>query len=123
MDVQINPDAMAALVSKAILEGIDNEQRNLLLEQAVTALVTPVKNERWSTDPGKTPLQEAFARAAQVVVNKVAMELVEANEEFAARVRDLIGEAIAVAAESDYGLKEKVGRAVADALLEWKRDR
>lgn len=122
MDVRIDADAMTAVVSRAILDGISTEQRDLLLEQAVTALVTPQKTNSWDR-AGTTPLQDAFARAAQTVVNKVAMEMVEANEEFTQRVRDLVGEAIAVAAETDYDLKDKVGRAVAGALLEWKASR
>lgn len=122
MDVKIDTEAMTAVVSRAILEGISTEQRDLLLEQAVTALVTPAKTNSWDRT-GTTPLQNAFNLAAQTVVNKVAFEMVEANEPFARRVRDLVGEAIATAAETDYDLKEKVGRAVADALLDWKRNR
>ena len=120
MDVKIDTEAMTAVVSRAILEGISTEQRDLLLEQAVTALVTPKKVNSWDRD-GVTPLQEAFARAAQATVNRVAYEMVETNEAFVARIREMIGEAIAAAAEEDYNLKEKVVQAVAGAVIDWKR--
>jgi hypothetical protein len=123
MDVKIDADAMTAVVSRAILEGISTEQRDLLLEQAVTALVTPVKKDRYSLDPATTPLQEAFRLAAQRVVNQVATEMVEANPEFVAKVHEMVGEVIVKAAEEDYGLKSKIQYAVAEALISWKHDR
>ena len=124
MDVKIDAEAMSAVVSRAILEGVSSEQRDLLLEQAVKALVTPPQRESWRAGPpDPTPLQGAFDRAAQTVVNKVAMEMVGENEEFAQRVRELVGEAISVAADRDYDLKAKIGCAVADALIDWKQGR
>lgn len=120
MDVKIDADAMSMVVSKAILEGISAEQKEALLEQAVTALITPVQRDRYSTTPAKTPLQEAFEDAARRAVQTVAYEMVEANTAFNARVREMVGEAIATAAVDDYDLKSRVTTAVAGALVDWK---
>lgn len=112
-DIKIDTAAMNQIVSKAILEGIDDNQKQAILEQAVQALITPKKdNYGRNTD---TPLQRAFDSAVGSVVYQVAREFVEENQELRAKVREMVAQAMATALESPG---TKLQGAVRDAVAE-----
>lgn len=121
-EIKIESDAMQAIVSKAILEGIDAGQRQAILEQAVGALIKPQGGDRYGHDKS-TPLQDAFDAAVRGVVHEVAREVVTDNPELRAKVRALVEEAMAAALDKGSDLRERVASAVAGAVLNsWERD-
>lgn len=116
-DIKIESDAMNAIVSKAILEGIDADQKQAILEQAVNALIKPRQTSTYSRET-TTPLQDAFELAVQQTVGQVAREMVSENQELLAKVRELVTDAMAEAVKEPYTkLREAVNRAVADSIV------
>lgn len=78
-NINLDGEAMQAVVSKAILEGISQDQKLSLVEQAINYLVTaPPAPAYGRTQP--TPLQSAFNRAVEAVSTKVVMEIIQAEE-------------------------------------------
>lgn len=120
MDVKIDAEAMQSVVAKALMEGISTEQRDLIMEQAVKALITPPKNSYGRVD-GQTPLQDAFDMAATSAVRTLAREAIEKHPEFRERVDAMLGEAITNALQgSEYDLRIKVQEAVIQAVLDFR---
>lgn len=112
--INIESEALQAIVSKAILEGIDADQKQAILEQAVSALIKPQGERRYGVEP-TTPLQDAFDLAVRSVVNSVAREVVEENQELRAKVREMVSQAMASALENPG---TKLQGAVRDAVAE-----
>lgn len=116
-DIKIDADAMTAIVSKAILEGIDADQKQAILQQAVDSLLKPYKVDRYGSET-TTPLQAAFSTAVQQTVGQVAREMVSENQELLAKVRELVTQAMADAVKEPYTkLRENINRAVADSIV------
>lgn len=117
-EIKIESDAMQAIVSKAILEGIDADQKQAILEQAVAALIKPRGEKRYGMPDPTTPLQDAFDTAVRSVVNQVAREFVEENQELRAKVREMVAQAMATALDSPgTKLQGAVRDAVADNIV------
>jgi hypothetical protein len=117
-EIKIESDAMQAIVSKAILEGIDGDQRQAILEQAVAALITPRGERGYGRPEPTTPLQDAFDAAVRGVVNEVAREVVVDDPALRDKVRELITSAMADAVKEPYTkLSDAVRTAVADNIL------
>lgn len=115
-DIKIDSNAMNAIVSKAILEGIDADQKQALLEQAVAALIKP-RGDNYGRN-ATTPLQDAFDNAVVRTCNQLADELVSSNQLLLTKVRELITEAMAQAVKEPYTkLRENVNRAIADSIV------
>lgn len=116
----IDATAMKTVVSKAIMESISQEQRDVILEQAVAKLITPTKvNTGYRTEDGPSPLQEAFDRAVVQAANTAVRELIEERPEFQTKVRAAVADAIDKLIEGDYNLASKVGSAVGSAVTDW----
>lgn len=116
-EIKIESDAMQTIVSKAILEGIDADQKQAILEQAVNALIKPRTTGGYNSKP-TTPLQDAFDLAVERTVNQIATEMVSGNEPLLAKVRELVTDAMAEAVKEPYTkLRENVNRAVADSIV------
>lgn len=89
MNVNVDPAAMQALVTKALFEGMTQEQKDSLITQALTALMTSsVRKNHWDPQP-LSPLQEAFNNAASVIARQVAIRRLETDEQFKASVEQL----------------------------------
>lgn len=125
------PEMMQQIVSKALIEGMGQEVRDSLIEQAVQALLVPTKiNTYDARATGPTPIQTAFDNAARSAVNQVAREVLEEDETFKARVKELMLDAVAQAlsdpASSGYStLREEIVAAVAGVIgrADVKKDR
>lgn len=116
-DIKIESDAMNAIVSKAILEGIDADQKQAILQQAVDGLIKPRKISNYSSET-TTLLQEAFDHAVRSVVNEVARQVVSENTELRDKVREMVVQAMAAALENPgTKLQGAVRDAVADNIV------
>lgn len=114
-EIKIESDAMQAIVSKAILEGIDADQKQAILEQAVAALIKPRGERGYGRPEPTTPLQDAFDAAVRGVVQEVARETITDNPELRDKVRELVTQAMADAIKEPY---TKLWSAVRDAVAE-----
>lgn len=120
MDLKFDAEFMSQVVSKAILDGISQDQRDALLAAAVEALVTP-KRTTYGMTP-KTPIQEAFESAAEIACRQIAHETLTQDARFMDRVRELTREAIerALSAEGGEELRRKILAAITDsAAASW----
>jgi hypothetical protein len=117
--VSIDPDTMRTVVAKAILDGLSQEQRDLVIEQAVKALITPTKPAgSFGSATGPSPLQQAFDMAVHRACNKVADEILANTPEFQERLRGLFSDTVKSAMQSaDWDLQRKISEAVMLAVL------
>lgn len=114
----INADAMKSIVAKAIMEGITQDQRDVLIEQAITHLIKPGPTSYGRTEP--SPLQHAFNEAIERACNRVVDEIITERPEFNAKVRDAVTAAMTALVDGgNYDLSQKVGNAVGNAVAAW----
>lgn len=123
-EIKIDSEAMQSIVAKAVLEGIDANQREALLEQAVRYLITPPKGDRYGygVSPA-TPLQTAFDNAVQASIHRTAVELVQGDEALQQRLKTLVTNAIAdIMTEERYDdLAEAVRKSLGSTLSEFRK--
>jgi hypothetical protein len=116
--ISIPADAMQQVVAKAIMEGLTEDQRTSVIASAVQYLLTPQKVNSWDRE-GPTPVEVAFKNAVDKVVREVAFDMVEANEDLRAKIRDMVQDAIAAVLRDDsagYDLRENVVTTLAGTL-------
>jgi predicted RNase H-like nuclease len=117
-EIKIESDAMQAIVSKAILEGIDADQKQAILEQAVAALIKPRGERGYGKPEPTTPLQDAFDMAVRRVVNEVANEVIADNSDLRDKVREMVVQAMSdTLKDPGTKLQGAVREAVAENLV------
>lgn len=95
-NIQIDTEAIQTIAQKAILEGLGQDQRDLIIQQAVEGLLARPKNQNsWRGDHDPSPLQIAFNNAVSSVAMQIAREVVAEDERVKERIRELMGEVIA----------------------------
>jgi hypothetical protein len=92
MDIKIDKDALREIVSAAILEKMSQEQRDLLIQQALASLLQAPPDSYGKKQP--TKMEDLFREATY------------------GAARDIVKEILA----SDTALKEKLAVACRDAL-------
>lgn len=123
MSINVESGVMQSIVTKAILEGIGTEARDLVLEQAVQYLTIPPKKRNFYDSEPETHLQAAFNEAVGVAVRQTAHDLVRDNEALQQRIRELIEQAVkAVLQESDSTLPDAIRKAVGDVISSYRPD-
>lgn len=60
----INQELLLVTTSKVLLDSLSEEDKNKLLSDALTKVLTPVKKDRYSYGSEQSPLEEAFETAA-----------------------------------------------------------
>lgn len=126
MEIKLDAEAMAAVASTAIFEQMSEENRNLVLQQALQHLLSPMKQERYSSTPPKSPLQEAFELAIRQAAFTAVKEKIENDPELQAKIQELLGPLInsAMSAEAENyntSLSEHLGSAIGMWLAEIAR--
>ena len=118
MDIKINDEQMREIVSGAVLQVMGTECRDTIMKAAIEHLITPVaSSDRWGSNKGESPLQNAFNSAVNTYAYGEANEWLKNNEAARERIRTIY-----VAAwekmVSDYkgDLIEKIAKSMADAL-------
>jgi hypothetical protein len=89
-------------VSEALLTAIDDDSRNVLIQSAIKALLTPAKD---GYHKGKTPLQDAFERSVQHFAYKMIEEEFDKNFDLQKEVKDVVAQATSKWVKED---KEKL---------------
>lgn len=90
--INFSNEEMSALVSKAIIEGLGDDQRNLLIKQAIESLMTVDNRDSYGRDK-RNRLQIAFDEAVVNHARRVASEEL-AKDENVAKLHSLVAEAI-----------------------------
>lgn len=97
MNIDIPQEQWAAIVGSAVMQSITDENRDTLIKEAVTHLLTPQKHSAFGRQ--RTPLQEAFDLALQQKATEYIREQFEG--ELGEQVKTLVQEAVVKAFESE----------------------
>ena len=90
---------MREVVSAAILQKLTEEQRNMLIQQAIAALLTP--KEKQYGGLGETPLQTAFSQAVFDVARDVVKDQITKDPKFVNTLGTIVTMALAKAMAQD----------------------
>jgi predicted aldo/keto reductase-like oxidoreductase len=122
-NIQINLDEqdprLLDMVSSAVLGAIDEKSRDILIQEAIKSLLTPVAtNSYYSSSNPQSPLQKIFNNALESVASDAAKAALLESED----IKKLFAEEFEKIKTLDYDKKSKVLRAFATALVETIRD-
>lgn len=92
MDIKLNEEQMQSIVSAAIFQTLDEQQKEMMIKDALKHLMTAVP--RGSYGERYSPLAEAFHRAVQDQARKLATEMLENNAEINTKIQSLISEGV-----------------------------
>lgn len=115
----IKDEMMRGAVAKALLDSVTPETRDQLMISAISNLMKPQKNTRGYGDDEPSILQSAYNTAAYQIANQTAREWLEKDENFRAKIRDLLAkvtERFFASPEALDGLAEKMASAMTEAF-------
>lgn len=115
MNVNIESEVFGQMVGAAVMASITQEQRDLLIKQAITHLLAPTAGN-YGQNP--SPLQKAFNQAVENYARKFVEKEMEADGEFAAKVKSVLVDASdrVLTGEGRGKLVEKMSNAIADSF-------
>ena len=118
--IQFDPATMNQIVSKAIIESISDEQRDLIIQQAVNSLLKAPPRSGYGVEP-QTPIQAAFDNAVSMAAMKIAHDFVAENEQLKDKVRALLAQSAEVLLADEYSefgqkMRKGIAAVMADAL-------
>lgn len=87
-------EKLQALVEGWVMEQMTAEQKESILAQAVTYLMTPPPQNQYDRSPQRSPIQVAFDQAVNQTIHKIAREMIENSPVVQAKCRQMIGEAV-----------------------------
>ncbi len=122
LSVQLDGEALNAIVTKAILDQITAEQRKVILDQAVKALLSPKPDPYGYSRREITPVQAAFDNAVRQSAMKAAQTLVDDDVEFQGRLRNMVRDSMTKLLDSESDLAQAVGTAVGQAVTAWAQE-
>lgn len=109
----IDSQTLQALVSRAVLDTLTEDDKRRLLEEGVRNAVT-------SSGYSRSAVQVVFETAVREAVSQIAHERLAQSEQLRARVGRLVDDALAAAVSDDARLRTLVSEHVGRALLDWK---
>ncbi len=112
MDINISPDQMRDIVSKAIFDSVTPEERERILKEAIVSLMTPEKQYGGKVT---TPLEEAMKNAAYTVAQQIARERLAADETFKANIESLFQDVARKLFADD--IREKLVEKIVEAVV------
>ena len=111
--MQLNTPDMTAIVSKAILDSLDAQKRDLLIQEALRGLMEPPKG---SYSSNKSVLQEMFAKEAANVASEVIREKLQNDPVVKAKLESMVSEVVAVVVAEDSKLRSVVRESIEKAF-------
>lgn len=112
MEVKIDEEHMRALMTKAVLEGLGQDQRDLIFQKAVESLFQRARPNDYYDK--RTKLEVAFDQAASGLMLSIATEELR-KPEHTDRLRSIFDEAIAKVFESEG--RKKLVETIANAMF------
>lgn len=110
--ITIPTDAMQAIVQKAIMESLSEDQRAVLIETALKYLLTET---RTSYGRSPSPLESAFNMAVSEAAHTIAREIVKENE-FDTKIRKAVRTSLEALISQDSLMAGRVGSAIGEAV-------
>jgi hypothetical protein len=120
MDLKLDANSMQAIVAKAILEGMSEEQRAAILTKAIEALMVERANPN-SYQDRTTVIEDAFNRAAREAVYALAREKFK-EPALVARLGEVLEGAIKKVFEPDSDGAEPLTAILAKAMTQGLRE-
>jgi uncharacterized membrane-anchored protein YjiN (DUF445 family) len=94
MEIKIEQEKVQAIISQAILKELGENQRDMLIAQAIEYLLKEQASGSGYSSTKFIPLHQAFNSAVAHSAQKVARELVENDEQIQAKLKALLTEAM-----------------------------
>ncbi len=96
MDLRVDSEAMQALVAKSLIDALTPDQRDKLMQQAITNLLmqSPDSTNTYRGDT-RSYLQRAFDQQVVEVANKIVREQFENDAGFKANIQKLFADVAA----------------------------
>lgn len=110
--ITIPTDAMQAIVQKAIMESLSEDQRGVLIEAALKYLLAETR-----TSYGRTPspLESAFNQAVAEAARVIAREIIKESA-FDTKIREAVRTSLEALVSQDSLMAERVGFAIGEAV-------
>lgn len=116
MDIKIDSTLMREVVSSAIMTSISQEQRNILITNAVKHLLTPKESAGYGRQ-SQSPLEEAFNDAMRLNARRLAEELLQQDTGIQTQLRELITEAVLkLMTNNREATVDKIAAAIAEGI-------
>lgn len=110
----IDPQTLQALVSRAVLDSLSEEDRNVLLREAIQNVI---QGDRYS----RSVVQQAFDAAVREVALDIARTQLEMNQQLRERLGVLIDQPLGKAIISEgEELRNAIAQHIGRALLDWR---
>ena len=116
MTISIDSDAVREVVAKGIIESLSEDQRTLVIQQAVQALLQQPEDPYRRGQKGESPLQIAFNNAVRDVANGVVKDYLDTP-----KVRLAVESSIMTALKNymeNYGYEHFISQAIGDRVVE-----
>ncbi len=113
MDLKVDTNEMRELIGEALLRAIDEKSREALIQAAIRHLLERDSNAY----DRKSPIERAFAFAAQSIAMKTAEQMLADNSEFKAALESMVAEAAAkVIGDGRAQMVENIAKAISKGL-------
>ncbi len=112
--MQLNTPDMTAIVSKAILDSMDQVQRDTLVQEAIRSLLEPTKDQ-YGRAQGKSRLQDIFADQAAIAATQIIREKFRDDPEVKAQLMAQIDVVVSEMLKKDSSLVSVVESAIKKA--------
>jgi hypothetical protein len=120
--INIDDAAMKSIVGDALLKTLTEENRAILIKEAITHLLTVPEKDRYSgrhaPDP-KSPLQMAFERAIEHEMAELVREEIKNNEKLRTSLRKMMVEVFDAALDDQADGHSKVVQNVAEQFTKY----
>ena len=117
MNIGFNDEQMRAIVTKAIVEGMGEEQKAIIIQKAIESLMGPSNTDPYAKDK-RSKLEVAFDNAANFALNQLAREGFQKPENIA-RMRALLLVVIdkIFAGEHAQTVSDAIATAIGDGMV------
>lgn len=118
MDLKLDGEAMQALVAKTLVDSFTPEKRDELIQNAIKAILeAPKRGETNFYGKKESVFQSAFENAAGIAANRIITGHLTNDADFSAKAKALIAEATEHAFNVEGGGREKMVKAISDAIV------
>lgn len=113
MDLKIEPEAMKAIITDALLRQLDAGARETLIRGAIAYLMTPIKST-WDSS-NRTPMESAFNEATRDAARDIIREEMT-KPEVRAIVAEAVTKAFTKALQNEDGMVEEMAKSIQSAI-------
>ena len=118
MNIDIPKDQLSQIVSAAILNAITPENKEVLIKEAIAALIEPKKDSVYRHGPPRSALQDAFENAVRLIACDIVREELKVNEPLRGQIKRLVQDAMdrVMSADRYPSLVDRLAESIAVAM-------